>query len=158
MSDPPPELTPRLIEELAERIKAGAFEEVAAELLGVPLLLYRHWLARGEGPGARGPCRDLLRAVRQARAQARLLAEMDLRRDAPKVWLLNGPGKDTTDLPGWAAPPRPREHGREAPLNPLEHPEVVALMSAVMEALLPFPDARAAVLNVLDGMALPDAK
>jgi hypothetical protein len=152
-----PRLTRRLILELAERIKAGAFEQVAAESLGVPFALYQDWLARGRGARAGGLCRDLVREVRQARAHARLMAEMDLRTKAPKVWLLNGPGKETAELPGWSAPARPRAEGGQQ-LNALEHPEVVALLGAVVQALTPFPAQREAVLKAITEMAPPGTK
>ena len=153
-----PRLTPQLIRDLSERIKGGAFEQVAAESLGVPFDLYQRWLARGRQP--RGPrrCRELVRAVRQAKAHARLMAEMDLRANAPKVWLLHGPGKETASLPGWSTPSRAHAADPKAPFDPLQHPEVVALFKAIDEALVPFPEARAAVLRVVNAAAIPDPK
>jgi hypothetical protein len=144
-----PRLTPQLIAELSSRIKSGAFEQVAAESLNLPFDLYQRWLARGQGEKARGLYRDLVQAVQQARAHARLMAEMDLRSKNPKVWLLHGPGKETDDLPGWTAPARPRPGGDGAPLNVLLHPEIVALFRAVLEALRPYPEAHAAVLRLV---------
>jgi hypothetical protein len=158
MPGPRPPLTPQLIQDLVERIKAGAFEQVAAESLGVPFALYQDWLARGGRPRARPPYRELFAAVRQARAHARLMAEMDLRSSAPKVWLLHGPGRETTDAPGWSSPTRPRRGGPAEPLNVLRHPEVVALINEIVEALQPYPEARDAVLRRLDGLTLPVPK
>jgi hypothetical protein len=144
-----PRLTAQLIGDLCDRVKAGAYEQVAAESLGVPFALYQQWLARGEGRRARSPYRDLVRAMQQARAHARLMAETDMRANNPKVWLLHGPGKETEALPGWTALARPRPGGEAEPLNVLLHPEIVALFNAVLEALLPHPEAHAAVLRLL---------
>jgi hypothetical protein len=150
-----PRLTRQLIGELAERIKAGAYEQVAAESLGVPPAVYRGWLARGQTGRARGLCRDLWEAVRQARAHARFMAEMDLRTKAPKVWLLHGPGRETAELPGWTSPARPRPAGDGQGLSALEHPEVLALLDTVRQALVPFPEARVVLLTALGEMAPP---
>ena len=152
-----PRLTPKLIRDLVERIKAGAYEEVAAESLGVPIERYKGWLERGQDARARGIYRQLFEAVRQARAHARFMAEMDLRTKAPKVWLLNGPGRETRDLPGWTAPAKPRPD-RDRELNVFEHPEIIALLNLIRETLVPFADAFAALVQVAPELAPPGTK
>jgi len=148
-----PRLTARLVRELCERIKAGAFEQVAAESLGVPFALYRSWLARGRRAGAGRFYRQLAQDVRQALAHARFMAESALRTEAPKVWLLSGPGRETRELPGWTAPARPRQQTEAERLDVFSHPEVVALLNDIAKVLLPFPEARTAVLRILDAGA-----
>ena len=39
--------------------------------------------------------------VREARAQARVAAETEVRRDNPLAWLRYGPGRDRAGEPGW---------------------------------------------------------
>src|SRR5262249_52469674 len=138
-----------LIDELASRIKAGAFEHVAVESLGIPWELYQRWLKRGEGPKAQEPFLALHRAVRQAKAHARLMAEVQMRTDNPKVWLTQGPGKETDALPGWTAPVKatvPKQNtSRPGDLQP----ELLQLFSLILEVLSPFPEARKAVAEVL---------
>jgi hypothetical protein len=142
-------LTAQLVRDLADRIKAGAFEQVAAESLGVPFEMYRTWLARGRQPRAGKLYRQLYQGVRQARAHARLMAETELRKEAPKVWLLHGPGRQTSDLPGWTSPTRARPDGEAEKLDVFRHPEVMALINAITAALAPFPEAREAVIRLL---------
>jgi hypothetical protein len=150
MPGPRLRLTPQLVNDLCYRIKAGAFEQVAAESLGVPFDVYRGWLTRGRRAQTSSVYRQLFRGVQQARAHARLMAEMELRKAAPKVWLLHGPGRETTNLPGWTAPARARLDHTSERLDVFRHPQIVALLRAITAALAPFPEARAAVLRVLE--------
>jgi hypothetical protein len=136
-------LTTKLIRDLCGYIRGGAFEQVACEALGVPEELFRDWLARGQGRQARGLVRELACQVRQARALARVKPEMDMRTEQPQLWLLQGPGKETPDSPGWSAPPR--SAGATAAPADRTDTELVDFIVALLQALRPFPDARAAV-------------
>jgi hypothetical protein len=153
-----PRLTRQLIDELAARIKAGAFERVAVESLGILWEDYQRWLKRGEKPNAPALFLALFGAIRQARAHARLMAEIQMRTDNSRVWLVHGPGKETDSLPGWTAPvkanvPQSRKPGQED-----TPPELLQLCSLILEVLSPFPEARKAVAEVLTQQAEPKGK
>jgi hypothetical protein len=150
-----PELTPQLIRDLCERIRAGAFEHVAAESLGVPATLYQRWLARGRARDAPRRYRELRQAVCQARGQARLMAEMDMRANDPKSWLLHGPGRDTAGRPGWTAAARPRPDEDTTVPNVLLHQEMMDLLHRLREGLLDLPDAQALVDRLLAAARSP---
>ena len=96
-------LTAETIKELGDRIKAGAFEQMAVQSLGISLETYQKWLNTKGGRRNSLP-QQLRDEVMRARAHARLMAEMQLRTKEPKSWLLNGPGKPTAELPGWTSP------------------------------------------------------
>jgi hypothetical protein len=146
-------LSERLLEELSKRIRAGAYEQVAAQTMGVPLELYQDWLLQGRRPDGPDLCRRLVRVVEQAKAHARCMAEMDMRTKHPRIWLLHGPGRETNELPGWSAQAKARPDSARR-LNVLEHPEVVALFALVKEVLKSFPEALAAVLKALEEAGL----
>jgi hypothetical protein len=145
---PSPRLTPALIAEVCTRIKAGAFEQVAAESLGIPYATFQEWLRRGQRRRGGRLQRELAAAVLQARGQARLLAEMQLRDEDAKAWLLNGPGRETAAQAGWAGTgqagrgPAPAEQA-------VQHRRWLELCAALLEALAPFPEARAKAADAL---------
>src|SRR5262249_4568820 len=126
---------------------------IAAEAAGVPRRVFERWLHEGEQEGAPGPLRDFVEAIQQAQAQARLGAEVAARNERPMDWLRSGPGKQTAEATGWTGRVRGAEHEGEASL--LLDPEVQATFQDLVEALGPFPDARAAVARVLAGKGLP---
>ena len=95
----------RLDEALARQVVAyirqGVYPHVAAEAAGIPIAVYEDWLRKGEGPRARGVYRQFAAQIRQASAQARVLAEAHVWKKEPKLWLGRGPGKHTAARPGW---------------------------------------------------------
>ena len=93
-------LTPAVHDQIVAFCRAGAFDWVAAEAAGVHRATFYRWLARGARE-ARGPYHDFDDAVRQARAQARVAAETEVRRDQPLAWLRYGPGRERPGSPGW---------------------------------------------------------
>lgn len=147
-------MTPQLIRDLSERIRAGAYDHVAAESLGIPYEVYRAWLARGRQPRSRGLYRRLYQAILQARAQARLLAEMDMRRRHPRDWLLHSPGRETADLPGWSGtvPPTPPVTPAALLHDPL-FPQFLALLDDVLRD---FPEARQRLQQALPRFTAAD--
>jgi hypothetical protein len=151
MSSSRVELTPAIEQAIVAYIRAGGFPHVAAEAAGVPREVFERWRQRGEGPRARPRYRAFATAVRQAAAQARLGAEVAIHDDKPLDWLRNGPGRETTDTPGWTGPVRPRPATQAGSL--LLVPEIQSLLSRLIDALASFPDARAAAASVLDGFA-----
>jgi hypothetical protein len=143
-------LTEALIHEIAVRVQGGAFPHVAAEAAGVPAEVFRDWMERGSRPGARAPFRSLAERVRHAHSYARCMAEIDLRENDPRTWLLNGPGKDSDSLPGWTTPVKGQVNPDEPAVNVLLQPEMQALLRSLLEVLAPFPEARAALAAALD--------
>jgi hypothetical protein len=140
-------LTPALVKGLCERIRGGAFEHVASESLGLPFDIYQGWLARGSKPRAGKIYREFYESVRQAKAHARCLAEIKMRTEDPRAWLLHGPGKETSATPGWSS--SPPASGDLTDIDALRA-EVHAMIAAIYEALKPFPEARVAVVRALD--------
>src|SRR5947209_3765473 len=101
-------ITPEIERSIVSFIRAGGFAEVASEAAGIPHKVFNRWLRRGEGRGASKRLRAFALAVRQAIAQARLRAEVEVYSDRPLDWLRNGPGRETAEQPGWTGNARPR--------------------------------------------------
>jgi hypothetical protein len=149
MSSRRPRLTVGLIKDIAQRVQLGAFPHVAAEAAGVPAELFHQWMEWGSGPAARQPYRDLAERVRHAHGFARCNAEIHLCRTDPKAWLLNGPGKDSDSLPGWTTPIKGDAKSNAADVLP--ESQMQALVASLLEALAPYPEARAALAAALEG-------
>jgi hypothetical protein len=99
-------LTREIEEKILALIRAGAWGYAAAEAAGISARTYYEWLARGEGRSARGSTPKLkvfARRVRQAEAEARIVAEADVFRTRPALWLSrrvrSKPGRE-----GWTTP------------------------------------------------------
>lgn len=145
-------LTPAFIHEVSDRIRAGAFDHVACESLGVPFARFQKWLALGQRKKPARLPRLLWEAVRQARAGARLVPEIALRRDEPRTWLLQGPGKDTGDAAGWSTPVKPTSEKDTGSATIPE--EFFALFRLLLDVLNAFPGAREAVIAAIDRAGL----
>jgi hypothetical protein len=146
MSKPQVRLTAELIEAICTRIKAGAFEWVAVESLGVPQFVYQEWLNHARRSQRLSKYHRLATKVMQARAQARLRAEMEVRDKDVKVWLLQGPGRETATHEGWGPAAKPAA-GAESAEHRVRLGELCHLL---LRALAPFPEARAAVAKMLE--------
>lgn len=85
-------------------IRAGAFDYVAAEAVGISARTFRDWMARGEeSHGTRGSTpklRRFAREVREARAMARVSAETRVFNQDPKYWLSKA-ARSEPDRQGW---------------------------------------------------------
>ncbi len=138
---------PQAAQQLLSYIRSGGYPLVAAEGAGVPREVYLHWLRSGQHPQAREPFRGFVRQVRQAMAQARLMAELAVFDKDPKYWLGHGPGKETPDNPGWTAEgksiAKAEEAGRSA------EPDSPTLVQLVLQALSDFPEVRLVVARRL---------
>ncbi len=151
-------LTTELIREIGTRVRGGAFPQVAAEAADVPGEVFAEWMRRGSQPRARGRYRELVQEVRYAEAHARCMAEVALRQEDPKTWLLSGPGKGTTERPGWSGAVRGQLHADAYAGNPLLQAQTQALVALLMEVLQPYPEARAAIALALQAQcARPQA-
>jgi hypothetical protein len=140
-------LTAAMVQDIAERIKVGAFEQVAVESVGVPFEIYKRWLASGRAKKAPALYRQLADAVMQAKAHARFAAEMDLRKKDAKAWLLHGPGRESPGGAGWSATTKP---GSGDTAN--EGPALQDVLAALLAALAPFPEARIAAATALEAL------
>lgn len=89
-------LTPETQAKIVSYIRAGAFDWVAARAAGIAQSTFYLWM-KGDTP-RRAQFRD---AVEEARAQARLAAEVEVRKRNPEFWLSRGPGKERPGQPGW---------------------------------------------------------
>jgi hypothetical protein len=93
-------LTPDVQQRILSYIRGGAFEWVAAEAAGIGKSTFYRWLQEGEAADS-GSYHDFWLEVRKARAQSRVAAEAEVRRDNPLAWLRYGPGRQRPDEPGW---------------------------------------------------------
>jgi hypothetical protein len=141
-------LTPELTEQIAAAIHAGGYPHVAAEAFGVPKDVFDDWLKRGNQKNAWDPYRTFAIEVRKAFALARLRAEAASYEKNPKLWLVNGPGRETEEQPGWSVPVKPTDVGAEGH-NALLDPQLMAIFRTVMEVLEPYPEASSKVAQAL---------
>jgi hypothetical protein len=102
-------LTPERQQRIVSFIRAGAFDWVAAEASGIDRQTFWEWIKRGEDTHYARPSTELYArfayAVREARAEARLSAEVEVKRGEPLAWLMKGPGRDRPGEPGWTDRP-----------------------------------------------------
>ncbi|MBM3997055.1 MAG: hypothetical protein FJ303_23320 [Planctomycetes bacterium] len=141
-------MTPALRSQIVASIRAGGYPHVAAEAWGVSKDVFDDWMKRGLAADSREPYKSFAIEVREARAQARLRAEMAVFEKDAKTWLTQGPGREADDNPGWSVSVKPAE-GIGKPRNPLLDPELLALFRSVLDALAPYPEALDRVTQVL---------
>jgi hypothetical protein len=147
MSPFTPQLTPELQRNIVSFVRAGGYPHIAAEAAGVPQRIFQKWLRRGHGRQAEQPYRGFADEVTQAAAQARLRAEVAIIDKRPLDWLKCGPGKESSHRPGWSAAPRAQAAPRSRDSNPLANPVFQRYCADLMDALTPFPEARAAIAD-----------
>ncbi len=148
-------LTDEIWKQIVAYVRAGGFPHIAAEACGIPREVFDGWIARAELPtkGARR-FRAFRDEVIQAQAIARLNAEIKVLKDDPLSWLRSGPGRETSSGPGWTVPTKPL-HRHARALNALMHPEVQTLLAVIMQALAPFPEARAVLAQAMANLHEP---
>ena len=104
-------LAPDVEQAILDAIRAGAMDYVAAEAAGVSARTFYDWMARGEDRHPSRPgtpqLRAFAKAVRTARAQARMDAETRVHQEDPRHWLAHA-APTTSEEQGWSEPP-PRE-------------------------------------------------
>ncbi len=138
-------------------ILAGGFPHVAAQAAGIPTQVFDRWLEIGDPTGRRKGWRPhptytpFWKAVMQARAQARLNAEMEAMKRDPLRWLMQGPGKDRPNDPGWSQVVRPVVTQDNRSVNVLLSPEMQGVFATMLQILAPYPEARAAIADALAG-------
>ncbi len=141
-------LTPETHRSIVAAIRAGSFDWVAAQANGVDKNTFMAWMRRGEREG-KEPFQSFRNDVLAARAQARLSAEIEVRRDQPFNWLRYGPGREREDAPGWTESKEVRHSGSVAVV---QSEEWLRIAAALDSALKPFPEARLAVARALQGL------
>jgi hypothetical protein len=92
----PPLLDDQIEATITAAIRAGAYAWVAAQAAGVSQTTFHRWMTDD-----RPRYRQFREKVDQARAQARLAAEIEVRKTKPEVWLRLGPGRERPGEPGW---------------------------------------------------------
>lgn len=97
-------LTPEIQDVIVSYIAAGAFPHAAAQAAGISPRTFFDWMARGrdEHPTrtATPKLRAFARKVDEARAQARIAAEIRVYREHPKHWLKHA-ARSRPDSDGW---------------------------------------------------------
>ena len=94
-------LTPDTSASICAAIRAGAFDYIAAEAYGVGRTTFYTWMQKGEDEAEDEIYREFRNDVEEARAQARLGAELEVRKGNALAWLRLGPGRDRKHAPGW---------------------------------------------------------
>jgi hypothetical protein len=140
-----------LADRVLSYIQSGGYPRVAAEAAGVPGEVFLQWMEWGERKRAREPYRSFARAVRQAIAHGRLVAELAVHEKDPKFWLTHGPGKETAHNPGWTGEVKPA-NAQESADTDNTNAQWQALYTILMRALAEFPEARLAVAQALRGL------
>ena len=147
-------LTPEIQRTIVAFIRAGAYPHTAAEAAGIPAALFRSWMEAGAKRKGRAVYRGFRAAVTEAAAQARVTAELACFTDDPKTWLTKGPGRETAETPGWSGVVRPVVALTDnRSVNLLTDPTSSALLTMLLGALSPFPEARRAAIDALNGAA-----
>lgn len=145
--------TPEVHRSIVAAIRAGAYDWVAAEANGIDRTTFATWMRRGEREPVE-PYFTFRMDVRAARAQARLSAEIEVRKDAPFNWLRFGPGREREDSPGWTESKEVRHSGSIAVV---QSEEWLRIAAALDSALKPYPEARLAVAVALRELQPADA-
>jgi hypothetical protein len=134
-------------------IRSGGYPWVAAESAGIPRAVFSRWLRRGIRPGSRTRYRLFYNNVLEAHAQARLSAEIETRKHDPRFWLTHGPGREKANAPGWTNPASGRSTNKKEHAGRTFTKEFLRMLDPVLEALIPFPEAREAVARQFDELA-----
>jgi len=129
---------------IVKYITDGAFDWVASEAAGIGKSTFYRWLESGEKyPKSR--YREFWEDVCKARADARMSAEIKVKRDNPFNWLRYGPGRDRPGAPGWTE--QQQITGPDS--GPVEIKDVSSAESEVASRI----DSLAARLGTLEGIS-----
>jgi hypothetical protein len=146
-------LTPEIESAIVSYIRSGGYPWVAAEGAGIPRRMFAQWMRRGAKARSGSRWRHFYIMVMQARAQARLAAELETRKKDPRSWLTHGPGKERPGAPGWTNPSKAPSLTKKKAEDVVATEKFLELVGPVLEALAPFPEARAAVAWELDRLS-----
>ena len=93
-------LTPEVQTLIADYVRGGAFDYVAAEAVGITARTFHNWMRWGEKGNPRYV--PFFRAITKAHAQARVVAEARVYQNKPDTWLGKGPGRSRPGREGWS--------------------------------------------------------
>src|SRR5205807_9089469 len=108
------------------------------------------WMRRGATPRSGARYRRFYEQVMQARAQARLAAELETRKKDPRYWLMHGPGRERPGAAGWTNPPKAPALRKRTSDRAVLSERFLRLEAPLLQALAPFPEDRTAVALVLE--------
>jgi hypothetical protein len=151
-------LTPEIEGQIVSYIRSGGYPWVAAEGAGIPRRVFARWLRCGAEPRSGARYRRLYEQVMQARAQARLAAELEARKKDPRYWLTHGPGRERPGAAGWSNPPKAPALGKRQGEETLLSEKFLQLMAPVLERLKAFPEARATLALELEKLGQEKAR
>jgi hypothetical protein len=146
-------LTSEIEQKIVNFIRAGGFPWVAAEAAGIPRKIFHSWLRLGKRRRAKKLYRRFYQSVIEARAHARLTAELETRKNDPRFWLRHGPGREKPGAPGWTNPIKPIQLRKASQEERFMSPEFMRFLSRLMEILGPYPEPRAAVAKAAEEFA-----
>jgi hypothetical protein len=138
-------LTPERHKAIVAAIRAGAFDWIAAEANGIDRETFKLWMRTGTRT-KREPYLSFVRDVRTARAQARLSAEIEVRKDQPFAWLRFGPGRERDGEAGWTESSEVKHSGS---VGVMYTQEWTVISVAIEAALENFPEAKLAIAEAL---------
>jgi hypothetical protein len=142
-------LTPERHKAIVAAIRAGSFDWIAAEANGITGETFRIWMRKGERD-KRKPYVAFAADVRAAKAQARLSAEIEVRRDQPFNWLRFGPGRERDGEAGWTESTELRHSGS---VGVMYSQEWTVISVAIEAALENFSEAKLAVAEAMKRLA-----
>lgn len=142
-------LTPERHRAIVAAIRAGSYDWVAAQANGVNPATFILWMRRGERERKR-PYFQFFEDVRVARAQARLSAEIEVRKDHPFNWLRFGPGREREGEAGWTESSEIKHSGA---VGVMYSKEWTVISVAIEAALDNYPDAKLAVAEAMKRLA-----
>jgi hypothetical protein len=145
-----PKLTPQLEEKILVWVRSGAYPNVAAAAEGVSLDVFERWRVWGTRKSPRPIKRyqQFAANLLSAAGFARVRAEIKVLEKDPKGWLLCGPGRERPDRPGWSTAVKAAAAEQDGG-NLWTNPVLAGQIERVLAALVPFPEARKAVVEAL---------
>ena len=151
MDGDPVELTAEQQHYILGLVRSGTFPHVAVETAGLLWADYRRWQTQEQRQGRGKQIRAFRTALRQAEAQSRAKAELEVREKSPLLWLKHGPGRDRPGYPGWANPAKPSVGPKKGSASgALESPIVQTLLERILDAMHRHPEARMDVAAAID--------
>ena len=133
-------LTPALTQKICSMIIAGAYDYAAAGACGLSKDTFREWMARGEGTDPDRPRRKNYAAfaasIRLAKSQARVGAEVMVKKIDPKWWL-SRMYRDRPGEPGWQEGPivEVNQNNVEVTISAEEKHERLSILSQAVKIL-----------------------
>jgi len=148
-------LTPERHKAIVAAIRAGAFDWIAAEANGIDRQTFKLWMRKGMRT-KREPYLSFVNEVRTARAQARLSAEIEVRKEQPFSWLRFGPGRERDGEEGWTESSEIKHSGSVGVIYSQEWTIISVAIEAALES---YPEAKLAVAEALKrlGSASPES-